>query len=144
MIYRYQVRRLLPRLTQMKRLFACVSLLTVVALFLSCTRDQTTNAPAGSPVSQPSPAASPLTGFERDLQFIRNGQYTFVLVVSRKDGKPLDKEDGDFLRKNATQVVDWVISDGGKKAIGGTNFNFEEGNMELLKKRFVIEDYSNR
>jgi hypothetical protein len=48
------------------------------------------------------------------------------------------------LRKNATQVVDWVISDGGKKAIGGTNFNFEEGNMELLKKRFVIEDYSNR
>jgi hypothetical protein len=65
-------------------------------------------------------------------------------VVSRKDGKPLDKEDGDFLRKNATQVVDWVISDGGKKAIGGTNSNFEEGNMELLKKRFVIEDYSNR
>jgi len=28
--------------------------------------------------------------------------------------------------------------------IAGTNFNLEEGNLEILKKRFVAEDYSGR
>jgi hypothetical protein len=94
--------------------------------------------------SQASPAPSPLTGFEKDLQYIRNGQYTYVWIFSRKDGKPLDKEDGAYLRTNAPQVVDWVTTDEGKKVIGGTNFNLEEGNLAALKKRFVAEDYSGR
>ena len=78
------------------------------------------------------PAASPtasLTRFEQDLQYIRNGQYTYIWVFSRKDGKPLDSTDSAFLRTNAPQVVDWVTTDEGKKVIGGTNFNLEEGNL---------------
>jgi hypothetical protein len=98
-------------------------------------------APEAAP---PTPQASPLTGFEKDLQYIRNGQYTYVWIFSRKDGKPLDKNDSAFLRTNAPQVVDWVITDEGKKVIGGTNFNLEEGNLEALKKRFVAEDYSGK
>jgi hypothetical protein len=93
------------------------------------------------------PAASPtasLTAFEQDLQYIRNGQYTYIWVFSRKDGKPLESTDSAFLRTNAPQVVDWVTTDGGKKVIAGTNFNLEEGNLEALKKRYVAEDYSNR
>lgn len=122
-----------------------VLLLSIGApVFQGCQSEQPAGNQPAAPAAQQTPAASPLTGFERDLQFIKNGQYTYILVVSRKDGKPLNKEDGDFLRKNASQVVDWVMSDGGKKAIGGTNFNFEEGNMELLKERFVVEDYSGR
>lgn len=98
---------------------------------------------SSSPAESPSVAASPLSGFERDLQFIRSGQYTYVWVFSRKDGKPLDAEDSTFLRTNAPQVVDWASYDG-KKVVAGTNFNLEEGNLDLLKKRFVVEDYSNR
>jgi len=90
------------------------------------------------------PAPSPLKGFDADLQYIRNGQYTYVWVFSRKDGKPLDPTDSVFLRTNAPQVVDWVTTDGGKKVIAGTNFNLEEGNLEVLKKRYVAEDYSNK
>lgn len=90
------------------------------------------------------PAPSPLTGFEKDLQYIRNGQYTYVWVFSRKDGKPLEPGDSIFLRTNAPQVVDWVTTDEGKKVIAGTNFNLEEGNLELLKKRYVAEDYSGK
>jgi hypothetical protein len=90
------------------------------------------------------PAPSPLTGFAKDLQYIKNGNYTYVWVFSRKDGKALDKEDGAFLRANARQVVDWVTTDEGKKVIGGTNFNLEEGNLELIKKRFNAEDYTGR
>ena len=99
--------------------------------------------PEASPTAAVSPTA-PLTGFEKDLQYVRNGGYTFVWVFSRKDGKPLDKDDGAFLRTNAPQVVDWVITDEGRKVIGGTNFNLEEGNLALIKKRFNSEDYSAR
>ena len=45
-------------------------------------------------------------------------------------------------RANAPQVVDWVTTDGGKKVIAGTNFDLALGNLELLKKRFVVEDYT--
>ena len=121
-------------------------LLCVTLLFAACGGAQqtsTTNT-ASSPAASSSVQPSPLTGFERDLQFIRNGQYTYVWVFSRKDGRALDREDSIFLRTNAPQVVDWVTTDEGKKVIAGTNFNLEEGNLEKLKQRFVAEDYSGR
>ena len=102
-----------------------------------------TNTPAPAP-SAASPAPSPLTGFEKDLQYIRNGQYTYVWVFSRKDGKPLQSEDSAYLRTNAPQVVDWVTTDEGRKVIAGTNFNLEEGNLGVLKKRFNTEDYTGK
>ncbi len=120
-------------------------LLSTVLFFAACdgaTDTSNTNLSAAAPT--PTVQPSPLTGFEKDLQFIRNGQYTYVYVFSRKDGKPLDGQDSAFLRTNAPQVVDWVMSDEGKKVIAGTNFNLEEGNMEKLKKRFNTEDYSGK
>lgn len=105
--------------------------------------------PAPAPTSAASPAtptaqASPLTGFEKDLQYIRNGNFTYVWVFSRKDGKPLDKDDAAFLRTNAPQVIDWVTTDENRKVIAGTNFNLEEGNFAILQKRFVTENYSGK
>ena len=125
----------------------CVLLLVVVLFFGACGGG---GAPAGTsnssatPAGSPTPIPSPLTGFEKDLQDIRAGGFSYVWIFSRKDGKPLDKDDSAFLRTNAPQVVDWVITDQGRKVIAGTNFNLEEGNMEALKKRFVVEDYSAR
>jgi len=98
------------------------------------------DAPSATPITQ----ASPLVGFDKDLAYVKNGGYTYVFVFSRQDKKPLDKDDSAFLRTNAPQVVDWVITDGGKKVIAGTNFNLEEGNMGELKKRYVVEDYSSK
>lgn len=94
--------------------------------------------------STPRPAASPLSDFEKSLQFVRNGSFTYIYVFSRKDGKPLDSEDGQFLRTNAPQVVDWVTTEDKRKVIGGTNFNLEEGNLNLIKRRLVVEDYSGK
>jgi len=125
------------------------TLLIVITLFSiglsqsGCQKGNYETTPA-VPATSPKPQASPLVGFARDLQYIKNGQYTYVWVFSRKDGKALDKEDSQFLRTNAPQVVDWVMTDEGKKVIGGTNFNLEEGNLALLKKRFVAEDYSGK
>ncbi|HJX92050.1 MAG TPA: hypothetical protein VJ372_16225 [Pyrinomonadaceae bacterium] len=109
-----------------------------------CQKRVAENTGQDQPPPSPKPAASPLVGFAADLQFIKNGQYTYVYVFSRKDGKPLNAEDGQFLRTNAPQMVDWVKTDEGKKVIGGTNFNLAEGNLGLLQKRFVVEDYSGK
>ena len=121
-------------------------ILTSVFLSANCgNRAQTNSDNSSAPeTTNARPTASPLTGFARDLQYVRNGQFTYIWVFSRKDGKPLDKDDGAFLRKTAPQVVDWVTSDDGKKVIAGTNFNLEEGNLAALKKRFVAEDYSGK
>ena len=97
------------------------------------------------PISaQSTPVPTPKTGFEADLEYVRKGQYTYVWVFSRKDGQPLDKDDAAYLRKNAPQVVDWVTTDQAKKVIAGTNFDLAQGNLELLKKRFVVADYTGK
>ena len=124
----------------------CMLLLVVVLFFGACGGGAPTGTSSSSPTVSvsPTPVPSPLTGLEKDLQYIRNGGFTYVWIFSRKDGKPLDKNDSAFLRTNAPQVVDWVTTDEGRKVIGGTNFNLEEGNLEALKKRFVTEDYTGR
>ena len=119
-------------------------ILVVGLTAVGCHKGETPQATVNAPAESPKPQASPLVGFAKDLQYIKNGQYTYIYVFSRKDGKNLEKSDSDFLRTNAPQMVDWAITDEGKKVIGGTNFNLEEGNLELLKKKYVVEDYSGR
>jgi hypothetical protein len=133
------------------RSFRVLMVLAAGVLITSCgSGSPSSNAPppanqsAQPSPAQPSPAPPPKTGFEADLDYVRNGMYTYIWVFSRKDGKPLDRDDGAYLRKQAPQVVDWVTTDGGKRVIAGTNFDLEQGNLELLKKRFVVEDYTGR
>jgi phosphate-selective porin len=124
-----------------------VSALMLGPILLACSNSNTSSAPQGNngaASTEPSREQPPKTAFERDLQFIRNGQFTYVYVFARPDRKPIDKDDGAYLRANAPQVVDWVTTDEGKRVIAGTNFNLAEGNLSLLKKRFVVEDYSGR
>ena len=122
-----------------------VLLFGALLLLGACGNTPSTSNTALSPApTSPTPVASPLTGFEKDLQYIRNGGYTYIWVFSRKDKKPLDKDDSTFLRTNAPQVVDWVTTDEGRKVIAGTNFNLEEGNLAALRKRYIAEDYSAR
>jgi len=125
-----------------------IAFLLLVLLSAACGDSSTSNTSQSSetpaPASSPTPQSSPLEGFEKDLKYIKDGQFSYVWVFSRKDGKPLDKDDSAFLRVNAPQVVDWVVTDGGKKVIAGTNFNLEEGNLEALRKRFIAEDYTGK
>ena len=124
--------------------YFCVILL---ALFLTACGGSTTNTVSETPASaspQASVQSTPQSEFERDLQFIRNGGFTYVWLISRKDGKPLEPADNIFLKANAPQVVDWVTTDGRRKVFAGTNFNLEEGNLEVLKRRYNVEDYSGK
>ena len=112
---------------------------------VSCAKKSSDEASTQTSQRQPAastPQRSPLKQFEEDLQYVRNGGFTYIWLFARKDGKQLDKDDGAYLKTNAPQVVDWVKTDEGRKVFAGTNFNLEKGNLELLKKRFVVEDYS--
>lgn len=120
-------------------------MVVVVVLLLSAACSSPQSPQASEPATgQPFPTASPQSSFERDLKFIRNGNFSYIWVFSRPDGKPLDKDDGNFLRQTAPQVVDWVVTDEGKRVIGGTNFDLEQGGMPALRKRFVVEDYTGK
>lgn len=123
-----------------------IPLLAVVVLLLlisACSSPEPTK--GGEPAAgQSIPAASPKSAFERDLQFIRNGNFTYVWVFSRPDGKPIDREDAKFLREKAPQFVDLVTTDEGKRVIGGTNFDLEQAGLPELRKRFVVENYTGR
>ena len=134
----------MPRKTITVALIIPAFLIAGVSL-TACSKGNTNTASSSDSNAAPSsPAPSPKTGFEADLEYVRKGQYTYVWVFSRKDGKPLDKDDAAYLRKNAPQVVDWVTSDQGRKVIAGTNFDLARGNLELLKKRFVVDDYTGK
>lgn len=121
-----------------------LAILAGAVLLTSCSSGSQAPPANESTTAQTSPGPSPKVGFEADLDYVRKGQYTYVWVFSRKDGKPIDKDDAAYLRQNAPQVVDWVTTDSGKKVIAGTNFDLAQGNLELLKKRFIAEDYSNK
>ena len=127
----------------LRKLLMIAPILLAILAFTSCgnSKPASNGSASSSPVAPP---ASPKTGFEADLDYVRKGQYTYVWVFSRKDGKPIDKDDAAFLRTNAPQVVDWVTTDEGKRVIAGTNFDLEQGNMALLRKRFVVEDYTGK
>ena len=122
-----------------------LALVIAGATLTSCNNGKTNTASSSSPaVATSSAAPTPKPGFEADLDYVRKGQYTYVWVFSRKDGKPLDKSDAAYLRTNAPQVVDWVTTEGGKRVIAGTNFDLAQGNLSLLKKRFNVEDYTGK
>ena len=128
--------------------FFCQQLIFIAmicaAMALTSCGGGTSSSNGGSSTGQSSPAPTPRTGFEADLEYVRKGQYTYVWVFSRKDSKTIDKDDAAFLRANAPQVVDWITTDEGRKVIAGTNFDLAKGNLELLKKRFVVEDYTGK
>jgi hypothetical protein len=130
-----------------EKVFVGLLCFALVLFIVSCARhdsDSTQPQETPSTPATATPQGSPLSQLETDLKYVRNGGFTYIWVFSRKDGKALDKDDAAYLRKNASQVVDWVTTDEGKKVIGGTNFDLEKGNLELLKKRFQVEDYSGR
>jgi hypothetical protein len=127
-------------------------LLTILALLFVCAgladcKRRPGGTQANPAQGTPSPARNeptPRSAFERDMQYVRNSQFAHVWVFSRKDGRPLDKDDAAYLRANAPQVIDWVTTDEGRKVIAGTNFDLEQGNLNLLRKRFVVEDYTGK
>jgi len=90
------------------------------------------------------PLPTPATEFEQKLKLVRDAHFQFVWLFSRKDEKEFTSEDKEILHTNAPKVVDWIGMDDKKKFFAGSNFPVEPKNLEVLQKRYKIEDYSGK
>ncbi len=100
--------------------------------------------------SQPSNTSSasskqPQTPFERDLDYVRKGQFTYVFIFTRKEGGAFTRDDIAYLKANSpAETNQWISTDEGRRVIAGTNFEFKPEHFDALKQRFNVEDYSGR
>jgi len=120
-----------------------VAAFVVVLLFIApagCGKKTESTTP---PVATASP--KPQTPFERDLDYVRQGQFTYVFIFSRKDGANFTNDDIAYLKGNSPpETNQWISTEGGRRIIAGTNFEFKQEHFDALNMRFTIENFSGK
>lgn len=121
-------------------------LLIVLTFLLSGCSGSTSETSVSNPTPLPSalPTSTQLNDFDEALRFVKNGQFTYIWVFTRKDGKPFDPADSVILKTRARQIVDFTMTKDRKRGVAGSNFPFEDADLVELQKRYLIEDYSAR
>ncbi len=80
---------------------------------------------------------------EERLKSVQTGNFEFIYVFRKKDGEIFSGDDKKYLKDNAPfDTNQWVLTSDKKGVIAGSNYTFIPENLEALKKRFRIEDYS--
>ena len=131
----------------MKRRFAfCFAVIISVACIVSSTacrrRAATDDETPDNSTYRPLP--TPATEFEQKLKLMRDAHFKYVWLFTRKDEKEFTSEDRELLHTNAPKVVDWVGMDDKKRFFAGSNFEIDPKNLEVLQKRYKIEDYTGK
>lgn len=87
-----------------------------------------------------------LSEFERSMVTVRNGGFLHTYVFARKDGQTLQADDKAFLKAHPPDDVNsmWLLTDGERRVILGTNTDLTPENKDALGKRFAVEDYTGR
>ena len=81
--------------------------------------------------------------FQSDLETMKTAKFDYIFVFRRKDGGSLDGDDKTYLKANSPSVTNrFILSDDGKAVIAGSGYEFPADNLEALRKRFNVEDYS--
>ena len=115
--------------------FLCVSLLN-----FACTPRAMENKNAAAP---PVAVEEKQSSFESDLQTMRTANFEYVFVFRRKDGGEFDSDDRKYLRTySPAETNRFVSTDGGKAFIAGSKYKFPPENLETLRLRFNVEDFS--
>jgi hypothetical protein len=74
---------------------------------------------------------------------MRTANFEYIFVFRRKDGAAFDGEDRKFLRASSPAETNrFVSTDDGKAFIAGSKYKFPPQNLEILRSRFNVEDYS--
>jgi hypothetical protein len=83
------------------------------------------------------------TSLEQDLRDMQTANFDYIFVFRRKDGGVFEKDDKKFLRDNTPiETNRWTSTDEGKAYIAGSGFSFSPENLNALKSRFIVENYS--
>jgi hypothetical protein len=93
-------------------------------------------------VPPPSNAEDKQANFQSELEKMRIANLQYIFVFRRKDGTIIESEDKKYLRANLPFNNRVVLADEDKAVIVGTNYKFPPENIDALRQRFNIEDYS--
>ncbi len=115
-------------------------LMCVVAAGFACT-PRSFEKPAASS-APPSTAEDKRASFESDLQTMRTANLQYVFVVRRKDDAAFDGDDKKYLRATLPFNNRIILADEEKAFIVGSNYKFPPENLDALRLRFNVEDYS--
>ena len=97
---------------------------------------------------KPNVAATPVAvedrqaNFQNEVEKMRTANLQYIFVFRRRDGGVVDGEDKRFLRANLPFNNRVVLADEEKAVIVGSNYKFPPENLDSLRARFNIEDYS--
>src|SRR5215213_2650564 len=114
---------------------AFFALLLIAGLLGGCRKSGSDSSGSGSPQQKAAP--SPVTDLERQLQYVRDGQFTHIYVFSRKDGGAFDKDDVAYLTANSPvgeKTNMRVKTEDGRRVVVGTNFEYTQENFDTLAK----------
>lgn len=124
-----------------------ILIISLVVFFFSCQpsqrilEDSKKNAPLpneATPISN-----EPRDDFEDRLKSVQTGGFQFVYAFRRKDGGVFVSEDKRYLKENSPgDTNQWVLTSDERAAIAGSNYLFTPENLDNLKKRFEVKDYS--
>lgn len=93
-----------------------------------------------------SAAQTPQTPLESELSRLQRGNFRQIIAFSRKDGGKLSKEDIEYFREWAPteQINQRLKTDDDKYIVAGTNFVFTPEQMNALRSRFAVEDFTEK
>ena len=81
--------------------------------------------------------------FQSDLETMKTAKFDYIFVFRRKDGGVLDGEDKSYIKTNSPASTNrFILSDDDKAVIAGSGYEFPAANLEALRNRFDVEDYS--
>src|SRR3954471_14585057 len=100
-----------------KILWPAVMSLALVAGFSSaCGKKSESQSQPPTNTSSASTPKQPQTPFERDLDYVRKGQFTYIFVFSRKDGGAFDRDDIAYLKTTSpAETNQWISTDEGRR-----------------------------
>jgi hypothetical protein len=134
------------RVTLSRSKTACLTMVFIFEMFFSfgCQPNQTILKDVPPPSPTPlATAETQKTSFEQDLKDMQAANFDYIFVFRRKDGGVFDSDDRKYLRQNTPPETNrWTSTDDGKAFIAGSGFAFSPQNMEALRNRFIVEDYS--
>lgn len=96
--------------------------------------------PAADVDGSPVPVAS---GVERDIESMRTANFEFIFVFKRKDGEIMTADDKAYIKSVAKPEPNrFTLSDDEKSVVAGSFYKFEPKVIDILEKRFIVEDLS--
>ena len=118
--------------------FLIYTLFAVILFCSACNSRSVENINTAAPSVPENKQAS----FENDLQTMKTANLQYVFVCRRKDGGAFDGEDKKYLRANLPVTNRVILADEDKAVIVGSNYKFPPENLDALRTRFNVEDYS--